>query len=234
MPARVFNLAILRLAEINRLCRDRYGGGDLYELPDDDSGRHDLNIMLHHHGMLHANPVRMRNVIAARAPWMESDEAAGIIQPAASSPRKWTAAALGEELGLTEADRHRLGIRTIGAIDITPEQRRQAKRLRDRQRQRRHRRAKGMKARTESITAAKPWAALGISRGTWYRRQRETESSRNMPDCHTQARNTPRHVRRTARLLATRYGYHFRMPDPTGVTFRSETGSSQSNRDYMA
>jgi hypothetical protein len=44
MPARVFNLAVLRLAEINRLCRDRYGGGDLYELPDDDGGRRDLNI----------------------------------------------------------------------------------------------------------------------------------------------------------------------------------------------
>src|SRR5262245_7857959 len=82
----IFNLAVLRLAELNRLFRYRYGNGDLYELPDDDSGRHDLRHLLHHHGLLHGNPIRMRNIVAARAPWMDSVEATEIIQEACRSP----------------------------------------------------------------------------------------------------------------------------------------------------
>jgi hypothetical protein len=165
----------------------------------------------------------MRNIIAVRAPWMESDEAAEVIQSAASSPRKWTSTALGEELGLTEADRRRLGIRTIAAADMTPEQRRQAKRLRDRQRQCRHRRTKGMKARVYLV-------ALGTV----------VSKNRMAQDCHTLCRTVTRrqetHVHAYAQHhdFATQYGYHFRSPDPTEVTFRRETDSSRFNRGYVA
>jgi hypothetical protein len=181
MPTRSFNLAVLRLAEINKLCRHRYGG--FGELPDDDSGRHDLHVLMHHHALLHSNVVRMRNIIAAKAPWMDSVEAGEIIQDACRSPRKWTADQLGKEMGLTEVDREYLGIRTIGSIDMTCKERRQ---LRDRRRQRKRRKAKGARMRTEyeagSINRTEPWLALGISRRTWYRqKQNGTGMSHIMP-----------------------------------------------------
>jgi hypothetical protein len=147
--SRQFNLAVLRLADLNKLFRHRYGHGDLFELPDDDSGRHDLQLLLHHHACLHGNIVRMRSIIAARAPWMESDEAAEIINDTCRGPRRWTALELGQELALAEPDRRRLGIRTIASIDMSPEQRRLEKRLRDRRRQRKCRKAKGARMRTE-------------------------------------------------------------------------------------
>jgi hypothetical protein len=174
-----FNLAVQRLAELNKLFRYRYGGGDLYELPDDDSGRHDLLLLLHHHARLHGNSIRMRQLIKARAPWMRANEVDETLCDVAR-PISWRADPLAKQLGLTEAERRRLSIRTIGAIDMTKEERRQAAKLRNRQRMRVRRRAKGAKARADyvanSTNQSKPWLALGISRRTWYR-QRQTVGS---------------------------------------------------------
>jgi hypothetical protein len=170
-----FIMAMLRVAELHRLFRDRYPGGDCYELPPDDSGRHDLHLLLHHLVNLHGDPQRMRKAIKARAPWLPADEADRKIRGVFAQPIKWRANTLGKELGLTESVRRRLDIRTIGTIDMTPQERREARRLRQRQRDRSRRRARGAKPQANSINRNKPWLAAGISRATWYR-QRETTS----------------------------------------------------------
>jgi hypothetical protein len=136
---------------------------------------------------------------------MGSPEAAEFIQEACGSPQKWTALKLGEEQGPTEGDRRQLGIRAIAPADITPLQRQQAKKIRERLKKQRQRRAKGMRAQTESGNRIKPWIAANISPAKWYRLQRETTLSPNMPDCPPQAGNIQRHTRLTSRFLASRY-----------------------------
>jgi hypothetical protein len=165
------NITSLRINELNRLFTARYG----HTLPDDDAGRDDIVVMVHHLVRCpgEAGP-RIRNWIELRAPWMTSDMAAEIIRFVMSNPIKWRADTLAQRLRLTEAERRQLGVRTIGAIDMTKEERKKARRLRQRQRHLARRRAQGVRPRAEyeanSISRSKPWLALGISRRTWYRR----------------------------------------------------------------
>jgi hypothetical protein len=89
----------------------------------------------------------------------------------------WKTQELGDHMNLTEADRQRIGIRTIGAIDMTPAERKQQRKLRDKERKCAGRRAKGAKPHEESKSRTKPWLADGISRRTWYRRQAENRGT---------------------------------------------------------
>jgi hypothetical protein len=162
----------LRISELNRLFTARYG----HMLPDDDAGRDDVVVMAYHLARCPGEVGRrIRNWIELRAPWMTSDEAAEIVRAAMANPFNWRADPLARRLGLTEAERRQLLIRTIGAIDMTKDERKKARRLRQRQRDLARRRAQGAKPRAEyeanSISRNKPWMAFGISRRTWYRRR---------------------------------------------------------------
>ena len=64
--------------------------------------------------------------------------------------------------------------KAIGTIDMTPEERKQKRKLRDRDRKRSARRANGLTSRdqylaTNSKSRRKPWEAAGVSRATYYR-----------------------------------------------------------------
>jgi hypothetical protein len=175
---RPISILALRLAELNRLLTDRHGGE---VLADDDAGREDAVIVAHHlAGCAGDQSKKIAAWIALRAPWMAAEEAEGIIAAAIAKPRRWRADTLAKRLNLTEADRRRLRIRTIGACDCTKENRaaacREKKRLRDRERGRQKRRAAGVKSRADylasALTTIKPWMAEGISRRTWERRRR--------------------------------------------------------------
>ena len=168
------SLTALRIAELRRLSRDRYGR----ILPNDDAGRDDVLVMAHHLARRQGDvPKAIRSYIELEAPWMTSKEVDIIIAKVLARPLKWRADKLAQRLNLTEAERRRLDIRTIGAIDMTKQERREARKLRQRQRDCARRRARGAKPRHQyeanSISRARPWLALGISRATWYR-QRET------------------------------------------------------------
>jgi hypothetical protein len=174
------SMSALRLAELRRLFFSRYGRS----LPDDDAGRDDALIMAHHlawAGPRHAAGKRIRAGYEIAAPWAASPEVAEIVTKVTDRPIRWKADTLAKVLNLTEAERKRLHIRTIGAIDCTKDERKQARKLYQRQRKRAERRAKGAKPRTEyeakSKNRTKPWIALGISRATWYRKSRETSAS---------------------------------------------------------
>ena len=85
--------------------------------------------------------------------------------------RRWKADALARELGLDDATRTRLKIKTIGAVDCG-----KSKRMNRRRRKRiaadRARRAKaGARPHAQSAAATQPWLDEGISRRTWYRRR---------------------------------------------------------------
>jgi hypothetical protein len=165
------SISSLRINELNRLFTARYG----HTLPDDDAGRDDILVMAHHLARCPGEVGRrIRNWIELHAPWMASDMAAQIIRLVTSNPIKWRADTLAQRVRLTEAERRQLGIRTIGSIDMTREERKKARRLRQRQRDLARRRAQGARPRAEyeanSISRSKPWMAHGISRRTWYRR----------------------------------------------------------------
>jgi hypothetical protein len=85
---------------------------------------------------------------------------------------------LAELLDLQYADRQRLAIYTIGAVDKTKRQReilkKERKREHDRAMKEAERRAQGSTSREQylaaSLSRTRPWLAEGISRRTWYRR----------------------------------------------------------------
>src|SRR5262245_42850612 len=143
----------LRLGELKRILRDRYG----HTLPDDDAGRADLHELLLPVSLGLKSPDRiMRNIIETWAPWMEASESYVLIQLIERTPpdeRKRTSKHLGELLNLTNVDRERLKLRTIEAADLTDEQRAEYRKSRRRLMQRRWAQRKRNRAGRSSFPA---------------------------------------------------------------------------------
>jgi hypothetical protein len=168
------SMSALRCAELNRLFSDRYDSS----LPDDDAGRDDIRIMVHHLALMSGDQrARMKTWLSTWAPWMSAEQTVALTDAVIAKPIRWRADKLAERLNLRETDRARLSITTIGAVDMTKAEREAARKARMRQAKLKARRTQGVKSRTEyeqqSISRAKPWEAEGISRPTWYRRNRQ-------------------------------------------------------------
>jgi hypothetical protein len=165
-------MSTLRTAELDRLFDHRYRGA---VLPDDDAGRGDVRIMLHTLGR-RSDPIQRINAwLAQRAPWFAGEERDRLSQTVLENPLRWRADTLGRMLGLTTAERTMLKIRTIGPIDSTTAERKEARRLADVERKRQIRRTAGKPLRADqrrnSVNSQAPWKAVGISRRTWFRRR---------------------------------------------------------------
>jgi hypothetical protein len=163
------------VGDLTKVFDDRYGSEKLYQLPDDDAGREDLRILLDHYA--HANSLAMSRVVKTRAPWMADTERDNLLDEVNRFPRRWTAQALANKLNLTDADRQRLKIRTIGAVDVTPKERKRLSKRRKREQERERQRAKrhGLRTRAQYLVDVKskePWVAAGMKRRTWYRRRK--------------------------------------------------------------
>jgi hypothetical protein len=176
-----FSVAAVRPNEIQRLLVSRYG----HELPDDDAGRDDAFVMVN---ALAWRPQAERRIpawLSLRTPWMRQDEARALTARTIAKPIKWSADKLGRRLNLTEAERQRLRITTIGAVDVDKAERQTRRKERKRLREQARRRAAGAKSRaeyeTQSISKAKPWETIGMSRASWYRRQRQTRETSPCP-----------------------------------------------------
>ena len=184
-----FNVAPKRVEELNRLFAWRYGGED-YVLPDDDAGRDDAYVMCCHLARCpNAPPIIRRRWLAKHAPWLTPKEVDRLLQ---RRVLKWKADKLAQRVGLTHAVRQRLGIRTIGAIDKTREERKVMARQLRTDRERARRRAKGVKPRAEyraslatSASQAKPWEAFGWCRRTWERHGKPEPTSDNVARSET-------------------------------------------------
>lgn len=161
----------LRLHDLAKIFRARYGN----VLPNDDAGRDDLLVAVHHLASLAHPRGHIAKWLNLWAPWLTLAEHKEIIGEAIANPQKWKADALAWRMRLTKEDRRMLGVTTIGAIDENKAARTKRRRALDRQRKENARRAKGMKPRKvyegQSVNASQPWIAEGISRRTWYRRR---------------------------------------------------------------
>lgn len=163
----------IRASEIQKLLRYRYGP----VLPDDDAGRDDLRILLRHKAHLSRGLRLAENLLDTCAPWLVDGERQQFLQEATQSrPPRLKADTLAKRLNLTSDVRQALNINTIGAIDLLEAERRERRLARDRERKASRRREGGRKPRSDylqnSVSQAKPWLAEGVSRRTWYRRQR--------------------------------------------------------------
>jgi hypothetical protein len=163
------NLGAIRIAELRRIFRARHRGDTL---SNDDAGREDAVTMAHH---IAGQPVdaarRIRAWLELRAPWMTPGDVADLVDEVLVQPKRWTADELAARLNLTDAERQRLRIRSIGASDMTKAERQEARRDRARASKQRKRRAAGVVPRAEYLarcTAARtrPWEILGISQRT--------------------------------------------------------------------
>jgi hypothetical protein len=119
----------------------------------------------------------LRNASRRMGHEITEDETRDLIEEARSTSRPRTPDGWAGALGLTYARRQRIGITTIGAIDVNKRQRTHLRKLRERERHRQRRQALGATPRTQSLSALKPWAAEGISRRTWERRRRADANS---------------------------------------------------------
>jgi hypothetical protein len=110
-----FNIVAIRCAELERLFMARYGSSTL---PDDDAGRDDALLMAHHLAHRPGEPSqRIAAWLGSAASWMncaEREDIAAVI----AKPLRWRADKLAARLGLTDVERQRLKIRTIGAVDL--------------------------------------------------------------------------------------------------------------------
>jgi hypothetical protein len=122
------------------------------------------------------------------APWASAGDLVPIAAQAAKRKRMLRPDHVAQMLGVTLDERIALSLKTIGASNVSEAERkrimRERKRERDRTRQLEKRRLAGMADRqsqhSETLTSTKPWEAEGVSRRTWFYRQKQrcTEVSR--------------------------------------------------------
>jgi hypothetical protein len=160
----------LRNCHAQRYFNDYYGP----VFPDDDAGRDDLLIALRLRAPRGEGEPTLRRYIKSAAPRMAEPETARLLDRAYASPFTGNADALGRLIGLTDSDRTRLAITSIGAIDVPRAARLARREEKKKARRKAARRASGMRPREEyettSASRTRPWEAFGISRSTWERR----------------------------------------------------------------
>lgn len=175
------SLSLMRLREIEKIIRLRHGA----VIPDpEDTDDVDLCIGYIRAAALSAPQQKLSDWCARFAPWALGrwDEISAKMQERpARRKRMLSADAAASLMWVTMRERAEFGLKTIGACDLTKAERKSVaqanKRERDRNRQERKRRELGMADRKSqqalSLATTKPWEAEGISRRTWFYRQKQ-------------------------------------------------------------
>jgi hypothetical protein len=132
------------------------------------------------------SPSRMIPLVqsASQRMWRRVTEAEAqeIVEEARTTPRPRTPDGWARALNLTYKARQWIGITTIGAVDVSKRERARLRKLRARQRDERHRRQRGARPQSESLSRTKPWKAQGVSRKTWERwRKKSQEQLEELP-----------------------------------------------------
>lgn len=137
---RTRSMAAIRLAELTRWLDDTHGAGT--ELEAGEPSILISRIFAHHMGALPDMPRRVTAWLDRYAPWISLASREVLIAEVAECPIKWSADKLAWKLGLTDAQRSRLKITTIGAIDCNKDQRKDRDRAKRAERERNRRAAK--------------------------------------------------------------------------------------------
>jgi len=168
-----FNLRYLRRNEIVCLAR-RLGVADTVDID-----RFLIAWYWHRPPSANKDPIGAVIDIALRMgkPDLTEAEAEKIIADSQQGRPAFNADKLGQFLRLSDATRSQIGIRTIGARDISKRQRTLRQKQMRRERQARLRLRRGVRPHSQSLSRMKPWETEGISRRTWYRKQKKEQAS---------------------------------------------------------
>lgn len=169
-----FSIALLRMREIEKIIRHRHGS----HIPESD----DADIYIEA-AILTCSGQDMKAWCWRWSPWiMERYEE--IVAPLEWKHRRrkrgQRADDVGKMLHVSNTERTKLDLRTIGSFDIPKAERdrlaKERKKERDRTYQEQRRKAAGAQNRqsyeAESVEQKKPWVEMNMSRRTWYRRGR--------------------------------------------------------------
>lgn len=171
-----FRLCDLRTFEIEKLIKSRHGKIIPNPIGTDDR---DLCMTYVRAIALSGSKQDLSSWCRRWAPWVAEDEVSNIQQQSKGREHMLSADAVACLLRIPLEERDRLGLRTIGAADVSKEERnrlsRERKRAGDRKRQADKRKSERRKDRAsyerESLTQTAPWTLEGISRRTWERRR---------------------------------------------------------------
>jgi hypothetical protein len=105
----------VRLRDLENFFAYRWGP----TLADDEAGRGDLYVAASHIHRMGSPKVHIPAWARLWAPWLGEDECNTLIAKVAATGQQWTADELGKEMNLDDATRTSLGIKTIGAVDVT-------------------------------------------------------------------------------------------------------------------
>jgi hypothetical protein len=104
-------------------------------------------------------------------------EASAITEEASITRKHLSADNLAHFLGVTYEQRQKLGLTTIGSVDIGKRARKELRKRQNRVAHERRRRALGMRPQSESLSRLKPWEVEGVCRRTWERRRNKTATA---------------------------------------------------------
>jgi hypothetical protein len=125
---RTRSMAAIRLAELTRWLHDTHGAG--CELEPGRDALMIAEIFAHHIAALANAERRIAQWLSFYAPSIPPLEQEHLIGNALGRPIHWSADKLGWKLRLTDEQRTRLKIKTIGAMGISKEQRKERDRIR--------------------------------------------------------------------------------------------------------
>jgi hypothetical protein len=114
-------MAAIRIAELKRWLGDVIGAGA--ELEPSQWSEGIARIFVHHFVVLADGNRRAAEWLETYCPWIETRDREYMITEANHCPLKWTADKLAWKISLKDEQRARLKITTIGAVDVSREQR---------------------------------------------------------------------------------------------------------------
>lgn len=118
---RTRSMAAIRLAELARWLSDANGAGAELEPCQWSEGI--ARIFVHHFVVLTDGNRRAADWLSTYCPWIEPRDREYMLTEANHCPLKWSADKLAWKIRLTDAKRSELKITTIGAIDVSKDQR---------------------------------------------------------------------------------------------------------------
>ncbi len=118
---RTKGMAAIRIAELTRWLNSEIGEG--VELDPSEWAETVAHVFVHHLVTLADGNRRAANWLVERCSWITVPDREYLITEANHCPIKWSADKLAQKIGLTDAKRTELKITTIGAVDVTKEQR---------------------------------------------------------------------------------------------------------------
>lgn len=121
-------MAAIRIAELQRWISDAIGAGA--ELEPGKWSADIARLFVHHFVVLADGNRKAADWLATYCPWIDRRDREAMITEANHCPLKWSADKLAWKIRLTDAKRTELKITTIGAIDVSKEQRAQRRKAR--------------------------------------------------------------------------------------------------------